>query len=65
MHVWQYCKIDLNDLPRRTEDVDRLNDAGSEGWEAITITSNRIAYLMRQVARPASASVRASSRVKA
>ena len=27
MHEWQYRKVDLNDLPRRVEDIDLLNDA--------------------------------------
>jgi hypothetical protein len=60
MHEWEYRKVDLNDLPRRTEDIDVLNGAGAEGWEVITITPNRIAYLKRQVERPMPTPQRAS-----
>jgi hypothetical protein len=52
MHEWEYTKIDLNDLPRKAKDIDLLNDAGAKGWEVVTITSNAIAYLKRQVGRP-------------
>jgi hypothetical protein len=47
----KYLTIDLNDLPRKTENVDMLNDAGEEGWELVTITVDHIAYLKRQVAK--------------
>jgi hypothetical protein len=64
MHEWQYRKVDLNDLPRRVEDIDLLNDAGAEGWEIVTITANHIAYLKRQVERPTRTPSRTSSRIK-
>jgi hypothetical protein len=32
-------------LPRKTDDIDVLNDAGEEGWELIAITANNIALL--------------------
>jgi len=61
MHEWEYQKIDLNDLPRKVKDIDLLNDAGAKGWEVVTITSNAIAYLKRQVGRqPASTHARSS-----
>jgi len=63
VHEWEYSKINLNDLPRKTEDIDLLNDAGAEGWEVVAITSHGIAYLKRQVASAASTRSR-SSRVK-
>jgi hypothetical protein len=50
MTQWDYRKINLNDVPRKTEDVDLLNDAGEQGWELVSITANNIAYLKRQVA---------------
>jgi hypothetical protein len=34
---WEYRKIALNQLPRKTEDLDVLNDAGHEGWELVAI----------------------------
>jgi hypothetical protein len=53
MHGWEYRKLDLNDRARKAKETDLLNDAGSEGWEVVAITANHIAYLKRQVGRPA------------
>jgi hypothetical protein len=53
MHGWEYCTIDLNDLPRKTVVVDLLNGAGAEGWEMVAVTANQIAYMKREIARPA------------
>jgi hypothetical protein len=64
MQEWEYSKVDLNDLPRRVEEIDLLNDAGAEGWEVIMITPNRIAYLKRLIERPTPAPSRSSSRAK-
>jgi hypothetical protein len=61
MTKWQYCKIDLNDLPRKTDDVDVLNDAGHEGWELVGITANNFAYLKRQISMRPSLSPPAST----
>ncbi len=55
MTRWEYEKIDLNGLPRKTEEIDVLNDAGRRGWELVHITSNMLAYFKRQVAEPAPA----------
>lgn len=52
MRQWEYRKLDLNQLPRKSNDVDLLNDAGEEGWELVGITSNNMAYLKREVAAP-------------
>jgi hypothetical protein len=52
---WEYSRINLNEVPRRTDDIDVLNDAGKEGWELVTITTNNIAFLKRQIAEPARA----------
>lgn len=52
MPQWEYDKIDLNDAPRRTEDVDLLNEAGKTGWGLVHITSNNVAYLKRQASEP-------------
>jgi len=60
MHEWEYRKIDLNDLPHKAKDIDLLNDAGAKGWEVVTIASNAIAYLKRQVGRPSSTHARSS-----
>jgi hypothetical protein len=44
---WQYRKVDLGDLPRRTNDIDLLNAIGTEGWELVAIMSTNVAYLKR------------------
>ena len=51
MPEWEYRTLDLNDLPRKTEALDVLNDAGEVGWELVTIAPNQIAYLKRLVAK--------------
>ena len=53
MPEWEYSRINLNEVPRRTDDIDLLNNAGKEGWELVTITTNNIAFLKRQVGEPA------------
>ena len=55
MSHWEYRKINLNDVPRKSDDIDVLTDAGEQGWELIAITPNNIAYLKRvlEVAAPA------------
>ncbi len=53
MAQWEYCKIDLNFLAPRTEDIDLLNASGNDGWELVGITSNNVAYLKRQIREPA------------
>jgi hypothetical protein len=45
---WQYRKISLNELPRRTDDMDLLCHIGREGWELVHITPNNIAYFKRE-----------------
>ena len=46
---WQYRTVDLNDLPPRVRELDLLNAAGEVGWELVTITDNRIAFLKCQI----------------
>jgi hypothetical protein len=55
MQEWEYSTINLNEVPRRTDDIDVLNDAGKEGWELVTITTNNIAFLKRLIDEPARA----------
>ena len=45
MAEWEYRKIDLNQVPRKTDEVDVLCDAGEEGWELVTILPNNVAVL--------------------
>jgi hypothetical protein len=44
-------KIDLNELPRKSADLDLLDKAGDEGWELVVITVNSIAYLKRLIVK--------------
>jgi hypothetical protein len=55
MAKWEYRKLDLNDLPRGSDDVGVLNRAGGEGWELVSITRNNVAYLKRAYGDPAKA----------
>jgi len=49
---WEYTKIDLNNVPRKTDDIDLLNGAGSDRWELVGITTNNIAFLKRLIEEP-------------
>src|SRR5215471_20019324 len=51
MPQWEYITIHLSELPRETDEVDLLNEAGEDGWELAGITANNVAYLKRQVTR--------------
>jgi hypothetical protein len=53
MRQWEYLRLDLNDTPRRGDETTVLNNAGSEGWELVTITGNGLAILKREIAQPA------------
>jgi len=46
---WEYRKLDLNQLPRKTDEIDVLCDAGEERWELVAILANNVAYLKREV----------------
>jgi hypothetical protein len=58
MPQWEYATIHLSELPRGTNEIDVLNDAGEEGWELVGILANNVAYLKRQVAGSAAPFVR-------
>jgi hypothetical protein len=60
MPQWEYCKIDLNDVAGKTEDIDLLNEAGMAGWELVSITLNSVAFLKRPI--PQSAAAKSTSR---
>ena len=49
MPQWEYDKINLNDAPRKSDDIDLLNDAGKGGWELMLISRNNVAYVKRQI----------------
>ena len=61
MRQWDYRKIDLNDLPRRSVDIDLLNAAGENGWELVAIAANSIAYFKRELTPPAPARSKTTS----
>lgn len=50
MTHWEYAKIDLSNVAPPTSDIDVLNDAGSKGWELVSITPLNCAVLKRPVA---------------
>ena len=52
MTRWEYRKFDLNDVPRRADDIDVLLNAGKDGWELVAVTTNNIAYLKRPLEDP-------------
>jgi hypothetical protein len=57
----EYDRLDLNDVPRRSDEADLLNNAGRNGW--VAVTANGIAYFKRKIASPATpARQRAGSR---
>ena len=49
MPQWEYTKIDLNNVPAKSSDLDLLHDAGKDGWELVGITANNCAYLKRAI----------------
>jgi hypothetical protein len=49
MREWEYQKLDLNNLPRKTSDIDVLCDAGRVGWELVYISPNSFAYIKREL----------------
>jgi hypothetical protein len=67
MPQWEYSKIDLNNVPAKSSDLDALDDAGKDGWELVGITANNVAYLKRALEDPSAAAghAKAPSRRKA
>jgi hypothetical protein len=61
MAQWEYREIDLGDLPRKTNDIDLLNDAGKDGCELVAIATNNVARLKRRVAEPAATPTRSTT----
>lgn len=61
MTEWEYRKLDLNNQRPRGDEVELLNDAGTDGWELVGITSNSIAYLKRPMLRDARQDTSATS----
>jgi len=56
MPQWEYSKIDLNNVPVKSSDLDALDDAGKDGWELVAITANNVAYFKRALETPTAAS---------
>jgi hypothetical protein len=49
MMQWEYKAVDLNDAPNGGDEVDLLKEFGAQGWELVTITANRLAFLKRPI----------------
>jgi DNA-binding protein H-NS len=47
MIEWEYRKLALSEVSRKSSDVELLCQAGEAGWELVTILANNIAYLKR------------------
>lgn len=50
MPQWEYRKLNLNEVRRRSDDIDALCEAGNDGWELVSISLTNIAYLKREIA---------------
>jgi len=61
MPQWEYSKIDLNNVPAKSSDLDALDEAGKDGWELVGITANNVAYLKRALEDPTAAGQRAKA----
>jgi hypothetical protein len=49
---WEYRRLDLTDSFGGADDIALLNEAGTEGWELVRITTNNVAYLKRPLVQP-------------
>jgi hypothetical protein len=48
---WEYRKLELSSLPAKSTEEAALNEAGKDGWQLVSITSNNVAYFKREVAK--------------
>ena len=55
MPQWEYSKVDLNNVPAKSSDLDALDEAGKDGWELVAITANNVAYFKRALEDPTAA----------
>jgi hypothetical protein len=44
---WEYRRLALSPLPRKTDEIDLLCEAGEDEWELVAILPNNVAYLKR------------------
>jgi len=49
VRAWEYKKIVLGEVPRKSDEMALLCDAGEDGWELVAILANNVAYLKREV----------------
>ena len=61
MRQWEYLRLDLNAVPRRGNEIDVLNGAGSDGWEIAAVSRNGVAILKREISQPVRAVRRKAS----
>jgi hypothetical protein len=52
MPQYEYRKIDLNSVPRKSDEINLLDAAGQQGWELVQITPNLVAYMKRLIDEP-------------
>ena len=48
MRRFTYRKLDLNQVPAKSTDIDLLNAAGQEGWDLVCIILG-VAYMRREI----------------
>jgi hypothetical protein len=51
MQHWEYRKLELCSLPAKSTEEAALNEAGKDGWQLVSITSNNVAYFKREIAK--------------
>jgi DNA-binding protein H-NS len=61
---WEYKKIDLNEVPRRGDEIDLLCEVGEEGWELVAVLPNGVAYLKRELGEVATEAAEESGDVE-
>ena len=57
MVAWQYDKINVSEIARNSDEIDRLCAAGERGWELVAVMPHGVAYLKRQLGADAPAPV--------
>jgi hypothetical protein len=62
--AWEYRRIDLTASNHGTDEIQRLNVAGEEGWEIVHISADNVAYLKRPIENTGSAKRRTPFRVR-
>ena len=52
MTRWEHLAIDLNNVPRKNDDLSLLRQLGQDRWELVAIAPNQVAYFKRRIEEP-------------